>query len=243
MSGKLATLEDYLTLRLPTEKRTDGADSYADYLHKNGTVYESNYAASMDKLYSDKLKNSATYGRTARDMTTMGLQNSGYENYIDAMAEATYAKDAERLESERTAAEYKSRTGYLDYLEKYESQRTSLKNSVISHLIKNRIVDINEATSFALESGLTEKEAEAVAAAAYSTNKQRVFNEILKQTATLGLDREGALMIASDMGASDEDAAEFADRIDELLRHYGSISADYIKYLEDKANRTTVTFD
>ena len=133
--------------------------------------------------------------------------------------------------------------GYADYLEKYEKQQNALKKSVSSHLIDKGVVNLNDAVAYGIAQGLSEADAIAIGNNVYSVNKQMVFNDILSQSATLGLDREGAVMLAKKMGVTESDAQAFGDEIDEMLKHYSSISEGYLEYLKQQSQKNTNTFN
>ena len=125
---------------------------------------------------------------------------------------------------------------YKGYLESFADKQSSKKRSVMSHLLNNDIVDLNTAIAYGMSAGLSEDEAREVGQNAYELAKTKVFNSILEQTVSLGLDKEGARMLAIKMGISETDASAFADEVSELLEYYGNISKDYLDFLEDRAN-------
>ncbi len=243
MANKTLALEEFISSYLEENKRQKSADSYAEYLHKNGLGTAREYAEEMDKLYAKRKTGNAEYGINKRNIDAFGLQNSGYADFVNNLSDNLYKRGVNSAEQKMRKKELDSMSGYLGYLEKHTEKRNQLKNDVMSYLVKNQIVDLEDAVRFAIDSGLDENEALAVADGAYRTNKQKVFNEILKQVASLGLDTEGAVMLARKMGVSDKDAESFGEEISELLEYYGSISDEYLAFLEEQASKTTNTFN
>ena len=76
----------------------------------------------------------------------------------------------------------------------------------------------------------------AIGRSAYEVTKQNVFNTVLEQTVRLGLDKEGARMLAVKMGVSEADALSFAEEVEDMLRYYGNVSKEYLEYLEQRSN-------
>jgi hypothetical protein len=105
----------------------------------------------------------------------------------------------------------------------------------MSHLIDNDIVDINTAIAYGVTAGLSKEDATLVGQSAYEVTKQKVLNKILEQTVSLGLDTEGAKMLAIKMGVSESDAEEIAKEVGEMLDYYRNLSDDYLEFLENRS--------
>ena len=242
MSNKLATLEEFMKKYVSGAASNNTADSLDVYKHKNGIDYDRTYARAVESLYANKAKSSAGYGRNYRDLSNKGLQNSGYARYIDSLSNRSFYKGLATAKSDRDLAETKTLSGYADYLERYNKQQNALKESVSSHLIDKGVVNLDDAVAYGLSLGLSEADAIAIGKNVYSVNKQKVFNDILSQAATLGLDRDGAVMLAKKMGVTDDDAQAFGYEIDEMMKHYSSISEGYLEYLKQQSQQNTNTF-
>ena len=221
----------------------NGADSLSLYKHKNAQDYDRSFSRAVESLYSSSKRNLASYGRNLRDITNKGLQNSGYSDYLNQKAQNTYTTELGELKSERAKAEAQLLGGYQKYLEDYEHKSNRLKEKVSSYLIKNGIVNLDDSISYGLGQGLSKADAIAIGESAYSTNKQKVFSDLISQAASLGLDRDGAMMLAKKLGISDSDAEELGKEIDEMMKHYSSVSKDYLSYLEEKSSETTNSFN
>ena len=230
------TLEDILKDREGNKSTNKGADTYEDYLRKNGLFNMRGYADAVDALYAASKKNLSSYGVNNREINNKGLQNSGYASYIDDMAKSGFNTGLNKINAAYAQKEQDARAGYLSYLEKYNNKTARLKNSVLSHLIKNGVVDINTAIAYGVSAGLSGEDAEAIGNSAYEVTRQKIFNSILEQTVRLGLDSEGARQLAIKMGVSETDAKLFADQIGDMLEYYGNISKEYLEFLEQRSN-------
>ena len=245
MPNKLSTLEDFMKKYISNQKLSNGADSFETYKFKNGVDYDNDFNKAAVNLYANKKKNASSYGANYRNLANKGLQNSGYADYIDNLANLTYASNLSKLENKKSDAQKLALGGYSDYLEKYSNKQTSLKKSVSSHLIKNNVVNLEDAIAYGLSMGLSQEDAIAIGENAYSVTKQKVYNDILKEAVSFGLDKEGAVMLAKKMGMTDSDAEAVGEEVREMMSHYQNVSQsylDYLKYLEEKSSHTTNTF-
>ena len=230
------TLEDILKDRDSNKKTSRSPDTYEDYIRKSGLFETRGYADAVGALYAASKKNLSSYGINNREISNKGLQNSGYASYIDEMAKSGFASGLDKINDSYAKKEQNAKAGYLSYLEKYSDQTSRLKNSVLSHLVKNGVSDINTAIAYGVSAGLSSEDAATIGKSAYEVTRQKVFNSILEQTVRLGLDSEGARQLAVKMGVSDEDAKTFAEEIQELLDYYGNISEEYLEFLEQRSN-------
>ena len=212
------------------------ADSYDLYKHKNGINTTKSYADAVGSLYAASKKNLSSYGQNSRIFNNKGLQNSGYADYVDASAEDSFNTGRESLKSSYANAEAQNLSSYASYLDKYQQKQQSLKDSVLSHLIDNEIVDLSTAIAYGINSGLSFDDAKALGQSAYGVTKDKITTEILKQSASLGLDKEGAKMLALKMGMTTSDAESIAKEVAELLQYYSSISKDYLDFLEQRSH-------
>ena len=245
MSDKLTSLEEFINKYISNQKVLNKADSFDTYKRKNAINYTRDFNKGAESLYATKMKELATYGRNNRNIANIGLQNSGYSEYVNNQANSSYNSGVNKLKQIRDAAQSDALRGYTKYLEKYSNRQTALKESVSSHLISNNVVNLNDAISYGIAQGLSEDDAIAIGQNAYSITKQKAFNSILEQATSLGLDREGAVMLAKKMGFTDEDAEEAGREVGEMMSHYQNVSQgylDYLKYLEEKSSQTTQTF-
>ena len=243
MSASLTTLEDFMKKYVENQKLHNTADTLDVYKHKTGTNYDRSFAKAVESRYAKKGKHTSDYGRNYRDLSNKGLQNSGYSEYIDVISRRDFEKGVTALKGERDLAEAKTLSGYAGYLDSYRKQQNAIKESVSSHLIDKGVVNLDDAVAYGLSQGLTEADAIAIGQNVYSVNKQKVFNDIISQVATLGLDRDGAVMLAKKMGVTDEDAELFGNEISDMLKHYSNLSEGYLEYLEQNSHKNTSTFN
>jgi hypothetical protein len=233
---KPATLEELIKEYLKGDEKLGSADSYDVFKHKNGLSNAKSYSDAVGSLYASSKRSLSSYGANNRELSNKGLQNSGYSSYVDYLSDSTFKTGLESLKKAYSDKEASARASYASYLDKYKDKTASVKKSVMSHLIGNDVVDLNTAIAYGISAGLSKEDATLVGQTAYEVTKQKVFNTLLEQTVSLGLDADGAKMLAIKMGVSDEDASAFASEISELLEYYGNISEDYLEFLEQRSH-------
>ena len=229
-----STLDEILKRRKKSRSGENEPDTYEEYKRKQGLSDPDGFTNAVNSLYASTRRDLSTYGAKSRKIGNKGLQNSGYAEYINDLADKKFNSGLSAIKDNYAEREEKASIGYQGYLESFKKQENSLKNKVLSHLVKNNVVDLDTAISYAMGAGLSQSAAEQIGKNAYEITKKRVFENILEQTVSLGLDKEGARMLAVKMGVSDADAESFADEIDELLKYYGNISDGYLEYLNGR---------
>ena len=235
---KTDTSINMLTAAMNTLKtKYKGADTFDEYKRKKGLLDPYGFSDAVSALYASSKRDLSSYGTNNREINNKGLQNSGYASFIDSLAKKKLDSGIGAIKDEYSKKEYDASVGYLGYLENYRDKTNTLKKNVMSHLVSNDVVDLNTAIAYGVSAGLSRDEAEQIGKSAYEVTKQKVFNSILQQTVSLGLDKEGARQLAIKMGVSETDALEFANEIGELLDYYGNISDEYLEFLEQRANQ------
>lgn len=232
---KITSLEELVKKYLSEGKAVGTPDSYDLYKHKSALQKVKSYSDAVGSLYASSKRALSTFGKNSRKISNKGLQNSGYSSYIDELAKRTFASGLESLKQKYASDEVKSISSYASYLDRYKDKIASVKKNVMSHLVSNNVVDLNTAIAYGMSAGLSKDDAAIIGESAYKITRQKVLNNILEQTANLGLDKEGARMLAIKMGFSEEDAKAIADEVDELLRYYSSLSEDRLEDFEQKS--------
>ena len=205
-------------------------------MRRNGLTDLRGYANAVNSLFASSKRGLSSYGVNNREISNKGLQNSGYAAYIDDLVKTGFDTGLTKIKSDYAKKESDAALGYQSYLDKYSDKQATLKKSVMSHLINNDVVDLSTAIAYGMSAGLSAEDAESIGKSAYEVTRQKVFNTVLDQTVRLALDKEGARMLALKMGVSDADALSFAEEIEDMLSYYGSISKEYLEYLEDRSN-------
>ena len=104
----------------------------------------------------------------------------------------------------------------------------------MNHLTDNDVTDMTTAVAYGMSAGLSKEDAEAVGSSAYEITKKKLFNKILDESVSLGLDKDGAKLLAMKYGITEADADSIAKEVSDMLSYYKSISKDYLEFLEER---------
>ena len=234
--SSIASLEDLVKKYLSKNPTIGKADSYDLYKHKNSLYTPKSYTDAVGSLYASSKKSLSSYGANNRYINNKGLQNSGYTEYIDDISKSAFASESQALKATNAKSEADARSSYASYLEKYKDKQAEVKKDVMSHLVNNDIADLNTAIAYGVNAGLSKDDAEAVGQSAYEITKQKIFNKIIEQSVSLGLDKNGAKLLALNMGITESDADDIANEVNKMLKYYRDISEDYLDFLEQRSN-------
>ena len=232
--SQVKTLEELIKKYLGDVPLIGQADTYDLYKHKKGLDDAKSYSDAMTSLYLKSKQGSPSFGTSNRIINNKGLQNSGYSDYVGSLIENKFKSDADELKDSYKQSEEKSRSSYASYLEAYADKKNRVKKSVMTHLADNDITDMTTAIAYGMSAGLSKEDAEAVGKGAYEIVKKKVFDSILDKSGSLGLDKEGARLLAVKFGLSDEDAKAISEEVSEFLKYYKNISEDYLEFLEQR---------
>ena len=238
MKAAVSSLESYIKNSLG---KINGAKSYSDYVKEDGGGYKKSYLSGVQKALTGYKQSLSGYGKTAEKLADGGVL-SGYAERINDIAKESLLGSIDKLNSEKEAKASRLLTGYTKYLEQYQKQRDSLKQSVTDKLIKEEILNRDALYSYGIGAGLTESEASEVSDRVYGSLRLKVMGDILRQVAALSLDPERAIMLATDKGLDSDDIETVRKR----AKEYYSVSYaddDYLDYLESIGNKTTSTFN
>lgn len=230
------TLEELVKKYLKDSPLIGKADTYDLYKHKSNLGGAKAYSDAVASLYLKAKESLPTFGQNSRKISNNGLQNSGYSAYVGSLAKQNFNQGLSSLNKTFSDNEAKARSSYASYLDTYLNKKKSVARSVMTHLIDNDVTDITTATAYGMSAGLSKEDAEAIGKSAYEVTRQKLFNKILEQSASLGLDKDGAKLLAMKMGISETDADSLAQEVNELLKYYKNISEDYLDFLEERAN-------
>ena len=136
--------------------RDNEADTYEQYLAKSGVdsrgIYLDSIAADMSGREIAKAKSRGLN----EGLSSMGLSNSGYAEYLKEAQEKEYGAAYERAEGKLAKGEYKNQSGYEKYLSDYEKLQEKIATSVIEDFASSGSFDIEEAYKRAVFAGANE---------------------------------------------------------------------------------------
>ena len=212
--------------------------------------------ASDGKLFAS-LSGGAEYGRGGERLSSLGLSNSGYAQYLSEISER---RKSELLKNESVGIDT-SDSGYADYLSKYVNRATTLyekenasdekkraevarerekyeqlRLSVSDRIVKDEVINYDKAYALALSMGLDSTDAVTVAKEASDKAHEKIRLEVLEKIILNDLSSDKALAYAMSRGLTEDDAdilSKAAKEINEDIR-YGELSKTYLDYLREQ---------
>ena len=159
------------------EKPVNLRDTYEEYKRRYGLEDLGAYAGAVNALYAASKRGLSSYGQNSRKISNKGLQSSGYSAYIDSLSKSKFNTGLDQINDSYQKREADISRGYAGYLEQYADKQTSIKKSVMSHLIKNDVVDLGTAIAYGVSAGLSREDAESVGKSAYEVTKQNQYKQ------------------------------------------------------------------
>ena len=225
-------LEDYFKKHM---KKLDTGATYVDfntYVDRNSGAYkpeDSINAKGALKAKSTKAK-----------LATGGLLHSGYADYLRVKSEREKqtAKDESLAARDESLAAHAK--GYGEYLAGVIKNNEALKRTVTNELISREIVTEEAALRYAMERGLSEKDAKGAASMSYETLKTKLLKDLIKLASTYKIDGETARKMSLAYGITDEDAEFIYSKIKNLSSQEKEPDYDEITGEADKRSSSDI---
>ena len=236
---KKSAIKDYVEDYLNKRAVQLGADGYTKWLANSMPDLASENADKIKRLTTDHQKSRIGYGNVAEGLRKSGLLGSGYAEYLDTRAKASYESELAQLKGESVANEDKAVKGYEQYLKEYDEDLTKRINQAYKAINTYDIMDYGTALLTATEYALEGKHAETVAKKATEATRRKWRRRALERIIDKEMTRNQAAEYARGLGLTDTDVTRLADVAD-MLRSFPSLDASqinaYAQYLEDIKN-------
>ena len=237
------TLEDFIKTYIQNVKVSSSPESYKEWLKSYGVDSRAILGESLSDIGADYERARSGFGANAERLSSLGLSSSGYSDYLSAKAYESMQKRKAGAYDKYSENEKANRSGFRDYVEsalkEEESARKAENESfyrTVSDIVDAGIRDEEEAYGFALEVGLSEEKARAVAKTATDTVKRRLTEETLRYIISHGFDKDQAKQFALAQGHSEDEANVLAGYADSINSD-PYLSSDYLDYLKNKENK------
>ncbi len=237
--AEIKNLADYLKSR---EELLPKSDSFAEFREKNGFSDLGAFSRAIGAAYSDYKKGLSKYEENYSDIAKKGLQNSGYEAYVNRLARSSLLGDVADINGKKESFLAKARSKYSEYLEEYREKRTRLIEDIRTRLMRSDVLSLKDGISYGVAAGLTYEEASEVAYSTYMIKKQDAFSDLFKTAVSFGMDKEQSYKLAVEWGLNEEDARLIADEIDEYIGRMWDTS-ESISRLESEADKISTTYN
>lgn len=237
--AKTATLEDFIKNYVRNKSLTESNEGYSAWLKKNGADSAEIVSNGISSALASLKKASAAYGKNAEKLSSMGLSNSGYADYINSTAKRAYADRLSTLGADYARNEAKNLNSYESYLQEKNQEYRKTLDTAIKSLKKSGIMDYQKAYEYALTLGLSESDAkgaaeESTSALIESTRKKVIENIILNHLGSVQT-KEYAISLGLDESLANE-LGEIAYDLNESVEN-GKYSESYLDYLREQAKK------
>ncbi len=232
-------LKDFIKDYLADRSAALGAKGYAKWISEYGispSVERAEAITLADTSYRSSLSG---YGKNAERLADIGLERSGYAEYLSALAKGkqnSAAASAALAEAKSTAKGMKEYEGYLNGIEK---ERLKTYEKAVKSIQSDNLASYEAAYERALSFGLDEESAKSAATeaskAVKSTLRQKLLTEIATKRMTSEATRAYALTLGLDEEVADE-LAEYAYKLNESVGSEG-MTESYLDYLKNLLNK------
>ena len=232
-------LKNYVEEYLKNSAAYDGAADFESYKAKNGKDYKSKYTNAVLEADARAKRALADYGNTASNLLDMGLTDSGYARRISSIAEEKREAEISTAEGEYRAKSDALLRGYIGYLEDYREGQEKLIGKVTDGIIKNGILNEEEAVLYGKSRGLSEARAKQAAERGILAQRDKLINQVVTDVTRYGVSADRARIYAASLGL-DEKAIEYVARCAEAASNGAGASQsyeDYLKLLEELSQK------
>ncbi len=232
-------LEDFIKDYLKDKSAELGVKGYAKWLSERGSDTEVKRARAITRADTSYRTSLSGYGKTAEELATSGLNNSGYAKYINTLAEGARNEALESAALSTGKGIARDMKAYEKYLAQAENDRLKAYENAVKSIKSDNITSYNQAYDKAVELGLDEESAKRAAKeasdAVKSSLRQKLLTEIATKRLTSEATRAYALTIGLDESVADE-LAEYAHKLNESVGSDG-VSDTYLDYLKNLLNK------
>lgn len=216
------------------------ADSYFEYASAHGIRTNDKLNDSVVKANTERAFSSSDYGAKAERLSSLGLNASGYEDYLKSQTNKRYSESKENAELTGLINEYKNQKGYQDYLSEYEALQTQISESVIKKIGSGNNFSFENAFDTAIKAGVSKNLAYATAAAGVEKAITNAVNKAIQFAKVNHLSAKQAQKYATDLGLDEFYSKRVYDEISALTdkekNFYANLTAgDYYNYLQSQA--------
>ena len=207
-----STLKKYISKVLSDDSVKKNADTYAEWLSVNKKTGDKELSEMMEKAFTDHAKSSATYGKNAEKISSLGLSGSGYADYLNSLSNNSLVSTAREINDAVEKDEFDNLQGYAKYLMNLSKNIKTTKNSLVSRFLQENRPNKASAYKLAIEYGFSEKDAQELAelAHAFSISNTNGKNNVLSTIINKGLNYDEAYRYALACGFSEDESQNIA---------------------------------
>lgn len=225
------TLEDYLRQYLDNKAIKNEKISFSEYGERYHSDYKGRYNDAITRILEKERRAESEVGAKGERLGSMGLENSGYAEYIKSGLTPDLTDERRAAEDAYNEARTKAETQYNKYEIAYDINQKEASEKVTDDLFKKGVTDPGNAYAYAIEAGLSKENATAVAISITSATrdelKRRLIDGLFKRT----LSAESAVALAKLYGFEGKELEELQGMFEWYKVNHTEIPKDFLDYL------------
>ena len=227
------TLEDFIKTYVENKAKHESAESYADWLSKNGVNAEKILSDRTNVINSDYAKAISGYGKNAESLSRLGLTGSGYSDYMKGRAYSVMQSEKQKALSVYADNVKKNASGYSDYVSKITSETNEKIRKTVNDIVAKGFINYEDAYNYAVTIGLSEDDAKAAAKGGSDSARSELKYEVMKAIKNSALNKNEAYNYALGVGLTKEEAAILASYADNMNKYFDLSNDEIDRIIND----------
>lgn len=229
-TGIVDFVKDYIN----NKRITSSKESYESWLQENGIDSRGIYENAVRDAKTDYEKAKAEYGSLGEALAKTGLGTSGYSDYINSSAYASYQRQKKNAASDYAHNESVNKSAYASYVDKLARDRDTLYKNAENGIIDKNILNYNDAYDYVLSLGIDGEDASKIAKRSTDYLKNQLKTEIGKLVISNKLSESEARAYALFRGLSETEADEISGFASEYSDYFTRpTGTSYLEYLKE----------
>ena len=192
-------------------KRSNEPESYSAFIKRELKDDKKSFADALRAAGEKAIRQSSPYGKRGETLAKLGLEDSGYGEYISELTKSRLKSESAAAEQSLADAQRAAREGYAEYIEKYAAEQEKLYGSVVEKITDAALTDYNAMLEFAKESGLSGEYAKRAVESAGKAVSAKLKQKVISAINDKRLSGKDSYDYAIALGLSPEIAAELSE--------------------------------
>ena len=226
--AKTASYEDYVR-RLQQINRRMSYKDFAKFRLKDST---DELKTAMKEANAAAYRADRDYGVRAESLSSRGLKDTGYSEYIDSLAKGAAAKAKNDAVGKYENEKREAFSEYDEYNEEYEAAQKKLFDSVLGKFGEHSLKTYDEMFKYAVGAGLSTEYAKTAASTGYAAHLENMRHQVVDLIVRRGIGRKEAYEYALKLGLDESVATELGEYAKRLREN--ELVSDYLDKFKNK---------
>ena len=194
-----------------SELKRRGKLTYGEWVKRFGKDSIREYGDDVESAKLGRMLGLADYGTDGESLCALGLNGSGYRDYVALKNEKNYADAVSEAEQKRDKSEKENSIEYGRYSDSYDKTESKLFENVVKNITDGYVTDYGKIFEYANSTGLTRERAELAAKSGYEAIIQRLREKVLVGITKYHYGEYGTYKYALALGLPEQMARELAE--------------------------------